>query len=87
MLNNNLIREKIYTIMKDNVDKRENINLEGTFEDIGVGSLRFVKIMVELEIQFEVEIDDKYYTGEYKNIGEFIDKITDYLSGGDSYGN
>ncbi|GMQ56217.1 hypothetical protein AN1V17_06100 [Vallitalea sediminicola] len=87
MLNNNSIREKIDTIIKDNVDKREHINLEGTFEDIGVSSLCFVRIMVEIEIQFEVEIDDKYYTAEFKNIGEFMDKIIDYLSGGDSHGN
>ncbi len=87
MLNNTSIREKIYNIIKDNVDKRENIILEGPFEDIGVGSLSFVKIMVELEIQFEVEIEDKYYTGEYENIRDFIDKITDYFSGRDSYGN
>lgn len=87
MLKNNSIREKIYTIIKDKVDKHENINLEGSFEDIGIGSLCFVKIMIEIEIQLEVEIDDKYYTGEYKNIREFIDKITDHLSGEASYGN
>lgn len=87
MLNNKSIREKIDAIIKDNVDKREHINLEGTFKDIGVSSLGFVRIMVEIEIQFEVEINDRYYTAEYKNIEEFMDKITDYLSGGDSYGN
>lgn len=87
MLNNNSIREKIYTIIKDKVDKNENINLEGSFEDIGIGSLCFVKIMIEIEIQLEIEINDKYYTGEYKNIRDFIDKITNYLSDEASYDN
>lgn len=81
------MKEKIYTIIKDNVDKREPINLEGTFEDIGVGSLGLVKMLVEIEIQFEIEIDDTYYTGEYEHIGDFINKITDYLSSRGSYGN
>ena len=88
MLINHSISKNIYTIIQGHVDKREHIDLEGAFEDIGVGSLHFVKIMVEIEIQYEVEIDNKYYTDEYKNIGDFINKITDYLSAdGEYYGN
>lgn len=83
---NNTIKEKIGFIIKDNLDKSQNINLEETFEDIGIGSLVFIKIMIEIEIRFKVEIDDKYYAGGYKSIGEFIDSITEFLSGGDSYG-
>lgn len=78
----NSIRETLYTIIKDNTPKRENIDLKGTFTEIGVGSLSFVKIMVEIELQFGVELEDKYYTGDYENIGAFIDIITNYLSGG-----
>lgn len=87
MTNNDLIREKIYAIIKNNVDKREQINLEATFEEIGVGSLGFVKILVDIEVQFEDEIDDDYYTGQYNSIGEFIDDITAYFSGGHDYVN
>ena len=87
MLNKNLISEKVNTIIKDNIDKRENVNLKKTFEDIGIGSLSFVKIMVEIEILFRIEISNEYYIANYKNIGEFIDKIADYLLRGEDHGN
>lgn len=87
MKNNNSIREKVYAVIAENADKSEKINLDEAFEAIGIGSLCFVKIMVELENQFLVEINDEYYTNEYKSIGEFIDKITNYLADGIYYGN
>lgn len=82
MLEDNEIREKVKSIISSFVKEGECVNKQGTFEENGIGSLNFVKIMVEIEIQFKIEIDDGYYTWEYKSIKEFTDKITDYLSGG-----
>ena len=87
MLNKNTISDKIKAVIANNVDKNENIDLKKTFQELGVGSLTFVKILVEIEIQFSIEIDDCYYTTEYHDIDEFVNKITICLLGEKHYEN
>jgi len=80
MFNGNPIKEKIYNIIKSNIDESEHIDLEGNFEDIGIGSISFIKIMVEIEVHYDIEIEEMYFINvEYRNIENFIDKIAIYV--------
>jgi len=80
MFNNDPIKEKIYDIIKSNIDERERIDLDGNFEAIGIGSISFIKIMVEIEVFYDIEIEEIYFINrEYRNIGDFIDQISIYV--------
>lgn len=82
-MTDNEISEKLISIVCSFLKEEDILEENQTFEENGIGSLVFVKIMVEIEIQFNIELDDRYYTSEYKNIKEFLDKLTKHLLGGD----
>lgn len=80
MLFDDSVKETIYHIIKDNMDVHEQINLEVSFEDIGIGSISFIKIMAMIEIYYDFEIEEKYYINvQYKNVRDFIDKISERI--------
>jgi len=80
MFNDNPVKEKIYSIIKGNIDESENIDLEGNFENVGIGSISFIKIMVEIEVYYDIEIEEMYFINvEYRNIGNFIDRMALYI--------
>lgn len=81
MFSENLIKENIYCIIKNNIEENERIDLNGRFEDIGIGSISIIKIMVEIEEYYDIEIEEKYFTDEDRgNIGVFIDRMSEYVS-------
>jgi len=75
------VKEQIYCIIKSNISENERIALNERFEDIGVGSISLIKIMVGIEDHYDIEIEEKYIIGEgYGNIGNFIDKMAAHVS-------
>lgn len=70
------IEEKLLEILKNN-SKVENLEArdlnEITFNEIGVNSLNFIKIIVELEEAFDIEFDDEQINyGLLNNIHDLI---------------
>lgn len=81
MLFENLVKEKIYFIIKSYVEESESIDLNARFEDIGIGSISLIKIMVEIEEYYDIEIEEKYFTDEdCGNVDVFINKMSEYVS-------
>jgi acyl carrier protein len=70
------IEEKLLEILKNN-SKVENLEArdlnEITFNEMGVNSLNFIKIIVELEEAFDIEFDDEQINyGLLNNIHDLI---------------
>ena len=70
------IEEKLLEILKNN-SKVENLEArdlnERTFNEMGVNSLNFIKIIVELEEAFDIEFDDEQINyGLLNNIHDLI---------------
>ena len=81
MFSDNPVKEKIYSIIKNTAAENEYIDLTGSFEDIGIGSIDIIKIMVGIEEHYFIEIEEKYYINEeYENIECFINKMAEYVS-------
>lgn len=81
MFSDNPVKEKIYCIIQNNIDENERIDLNGSFEDIGIGSISLIKIMVGIEDYYDIEIEEKYFIDEeYGNIDSFIEKMAEYVS-------
>ena len=78
---NNRIKDQIYNIIEENTGKDESIDLKETFEDIGIGSVTFIKIMVEIEMYYDIELDENYYINDnYANIESFINTLSECIS-------
>lgn len=48
------VREKLIEILSQYGDE-----YDGNFRDIGINSIEFVKILVNMENEFDIEIDDE----------------------------
>lgn len=49
-------------------------------EEFGIDSINFIKIIIEIERIFDIEIEDDYITmGNIKSVGDFADIIYEYL--------
>ena len=73
------IEEKVAKILERNskikeIDKKDLDKF--TFYDLGVNSLNFIKIIVELEEEFDIEFeDDQINYGLLSNISELVKLI------------
>ena len=72
MHNKDKIMEKIVHIIEQNCKENEHINFEKSFEQNGIGSLTFIKILVEIEEIY-------YLNTEYTNLQNFVRKLTSYV--------
>ena len=80
MNNKDKIMEKIVHIIEQNCKENEHINFEKSFEQNGIGSLTFIKILVEIEEIYDIEIEERYYLNtEYTNLQNFVRKLTSYV--------
>lgn len=79
----NNIEEKVVEILQNN-SKLKNIEIDKlnkiSFNDLGVNSLNFIKIIVELEDAFDIEFDDNQINyGLLNNICDLIDLIKEEI--------
>ena len=59
-----------------NVDKND-IQLDKTFEDYEIDSILFIRLVIQLEADFDLIFEDDMLTIEaYSNLGEFIEYVT-----------
>lgn len=70
-------REKVIKILAEVLEKSEDdIQNMGSFSDMDINSLNFIKIIVLLEDMFEIEFDDNYLSYEKFST---IDSMVDYI--------
>ena len=80
MLLDNPVKKKIISVIKENASVNEYIDMDRRFEDIGIGSFEFIRIMVMIEEHYDIEFEEAYFFFlEYGSIGDFICKTASYV--------
>ena len=80
--NQNLLKEKIAKVLTEvlskNVHPNELTNEVNLIDEIGLNSLQFLQFILELESEFDVEIDvgnlDLRYFKKYRYLEKFINE-------------
>ena len=71
------IETKIMDIMKEVLDEEKIANCDGNLLDV-LDSIEFVTLIVEIETEFEIEIDDSNYDmeklGDIHKLAELVEK-------------
>ncbi|BCJ94156.1 hypothetical protein acsn021_17250 [Anaerocolumna cellulosilytica] len=67
----------ILKIIANVMDIEEStISLDKTFEEIGLGSLGFINIIVQCETEFDIEFgEDKFLISEFPQITDFVSYV------------
>lgn len=78
-----VIEKKVIQVLENN-SKLKNIDVKNldeiTFNDLGVNSLNFIKIIVELEDAFDIEFDDNQINyGLLNNIRDLVKMIEEKI--------
>lgn len=69
-----MVFEKVKEIIVDQLGVEEDeINLETTFEDLGVDSLDLFQIVIEIEEAFNIKIENAENIKSVKDAVEFIE--------------
>ncbi|MGG4551393.1 acyl carrier protein [Paenibacillus humicus] len=75
----NEVVEKIKKIIIENSESglsAEDINEETTITDIGLDSIGFIKVIVQIEEEFNISVDDNYLTmNSVPTVRSFIDIV------------
>lgn len=84
MISNNTIkedREEISSIVKNYLEENSLVELNDdwqgkTFDENGIDSLLFMKIIIMLEEKLDVVFEDEFLLmGTYSNISDFLQKV------------
>lgn len=70
--------EKLKKIIIDELGVEESeVKLETTFEELGADSLDLTQIVVEVEDEFEIQVEE---TDEFKTVGDVVKYIDSKLA-------
>ncbi|OFI06623.1 acyl carrier protein [Clostridium acetireducens DSM 10703] len=70
-----MIFEKIKKIIGEQLQMEENeINLKTSFEDLGVDSLDLFQIIIEIEEEFDIEIEDAENIKTVEEAVKYVEK-------------
>lgn len=76
LLENSELEKKVLEIISKKLDYRDIINPTDSFKKVGIESMMFIKIIVELENEFDIEFDDDSLDlSEFKNVGDIAYKV------------
>lgn len=71
-----MVLEKIKEMLQEHLDTdTESVNMETTFEELGIDSLETVEILMELEDEFEIEIPAGEIGKTVGSLVEYIEKV------------
>ena len=72
-----MIFEKLQEIMEENLSlEKDEITLESTFESLGIDSLDTFQLVIEIEEQFEIEIESPENMKSIKDVVNYIEEKT-----------
>lgn len=72
-----MILEKLQEIMVENLSlEKDEITLESTFESLGIDSLDTFQLVIEIEEQFEIEIESPENMKSIKDVVDYIEEKT-----------
>lgn len=70
-------KQAVINIFKNNASELEDIPDDAKLIDLGINSITFIRIIVELESYFNFEFEDEDL--DYKNF-EYIDDVCRYIA-------
>lgn len=71
-----MVLEKIKEMLQEHLDTdTEAVNMETTFEELGIDSLETVEILMELEDEFGIEIPAVEIGKTVGSLVEYIEKV------------
>lgn len=78
-----MIEERVFKIIKDNIEVEIDHELtpDDSIDDLKINSISFIKIIVGLENEFDIEVDDEmllYPAGEKLN--HFVKMVEDMMA-------
>lgn len=54
-------RQKVWDLFKENFDEEDiNSTLKRTIQEVGINSLNYIKFIVAIENEFDIEVEDEY---------------------------
>lgn len=76
------IQERVYDIVAQQmgVEHEELLPETSLSEDLGADSLDITEIVMELEVEFEVEMPESVETDDFDKLGDITDMIDELLS-------
>lgn len=72
-----MIFEKLQGIIEENLSiERDEIKLDSTFESLGIDSLDTFQLVIEIEEQFEIEIESPENMKSIQDVVNYIEEKT-----------
>lgn len=79
MYNKNQLKEEIFNIIKNNAGiKVDIIKPETTFDYLAIDSISFVKVMIDCEMKFDLQLEDIIILeSEFPDVMSFVNYVTE----------
>lgn len=79
MYSKNQLKEEIFNIIKNNAGiKVDIIKPETTFDYLAIDSISFVKVMIDCEMKFDLQLEDiVILESEFPDVMSFINYVTE----------
>lgn len=72
----NNLQSKIVKLMVEVGELSDNIGLDTTFQEVGLESITFITIVVEIEDYFEIEFhDENMLISKYQTVGDLVNYV------------
>lgn len=72
-----MIFEKLQGIMEENLSiERDEIKLDSTFQSLGIDSLDTFQLIIEIEEEFEIEVESPENMKTIKDVVDYIEEKT-----------
>lgn len=70
------MNERIIEIIKNNTESKSEISEDSLLSELEITSLDFVRIIVEIENNFDFEFDDdKLHFSEFSTVGSLVNYV------------
>ena len=72
-----MIFEKLQGIIEENLSiERDEIKLDSTFQSLGIDSLDTFQLIIEIEEEFEIEVESPENMKTIKDVVDYIEEKT-----------
>lgn len=70
------IENRVIEIVQTNIENQRVIDAEAQFSELPINSIEFIKIVIELETEFDFEFEDnKLLFSEFQTVQSMIDYV------------
>jgi len=70
------MKEAIYDVIKQNISNSADVNDDTALMEIGIDSVGFITMIIELEEEFNIRFEDMQLVYDnYRTIGQFVSVV------------